>query len=68
MPMYKDKFEEKDALIVVVGNKAFLPRRKVQRISWENFAKEFNSSFVETSTVTWEGINQLFDLCMNNIV
>ena len=68
MVMYKDKFEEKDALIIIVGNKIDLPRREVQRIDGENFAKEYkNACFVETSTVTGEGINQLFDLVMNNI-
>ena len=65
--MYKDKFEEKDALIIIVGNKMDLPRREVQRSVGENFAKEINASFVETSTVTGEGISQLFDLVMNNI-
>ena len=68
MPAYKDKFEEKDALIIIVGNKMDLPRREVQRNDGENFAIEFNAFFFETSTVTGEGINQLFDLCMNNIV
>ena len=68
MPEFKDKFEEKDALIIIVGNKLDLPRREVQRNDAENFAKEFNAYFVETSTVTGEGINQLFELCMNNIV
>ena len=68
MPVYKDKFEEKDALIIIVGNKTDLPRREVQKNVGEKFAKEFNAYFVENSTVTGEGINQLFDLCMNNIV
>ena len=68
MAIYKDKFEEKDALIIIVGNKMDLPRREVQRNDGENFAKEFNASFVETSTLTGEGINQLFDLVINNIV
>jgi len=67
MSTYKDKFEEKDALIIIVGNKIDLPRREVQRNLGENFAKEYNAFFVETSTVTGEGINQLFELCMNNI-
>ena len=67
MVIYKDKFEEKDALIIIVGNKMDLPRREVQRSVGENFAKEINASFVETSTVTGEGISQLFDLVMNNI-
>ena len=67
MALYKDKFEEKDALIIIVGNKMDLPRREVQRSDGENFAKEINASFVETSTVTGEGISQLFDLVMNNI-
>ena len=68
MAIYKDKFEEKDALVIIVGNKIDLPRREVQRNDGENFAKEINASFVETSTVTGEGINQLFDLVINNIV
>ena len=68
MPVYKDKFEEKDALIIIVGNKTDLPRREVQKNVGEKFAKEFNAYFVETSIVTGEGINQLFELCMNNIV
>lgn len=68
MPIYKDKFEEKDALIIIVGNKIDLPRREVKRDDGENFAKEFNACFIETSTLTGEGINQLFDLVINNIV
>ena len=46
MPMYKDKFEEKDALIIIVGNKIDLPRREVKRDDGINFAKEFNASFI----------------------
>ena len=34
----------------------------------ENLAKEYNALFIETSAVTGEGINQLYELCMNNIV
>ena len=68
MIAYKDKFEEKDALIIIVGNKIDSPKREVQRNLGENFAKEYNAFFIETSTVTGEGINQLFELCMNNII
>ena len=45
-----------------------MPRREVERSDGENFAKEYNAYFVETSTVTREGINQVFDLSMNNII
>ena len=45
-----------------------MPRREVERSDGENFAKECNAYFVETSTITREGINQVFDLSMNNII
>ena len=45
-----------------------MPRREVERSDGENFAKEYNAYFVETSTITGEGINQVFDLSMNNII
>ena len=68
MPKYKYSFEEKDALIILIGNKIDLPKREVQRNLGENLAKEYNAFFFETSAVTGEGINQFFELCMNNIV
>ena len=55
--IYKDRFEEKDALIKLVGNKFDFPRREIQRNLEENLAKEYNAFFIETSTVTGEGIN-----------
>ena len=67
MSLYKYRFEEKDALIIIVGNKIDLPRREVQRNLGENLAKEYIAFFIETSTVTGKGINQLIELCMNNI-
>ena len=45
-----------------------MPRREVERSDGENFAKEYNAYFVEMSTIAGEGINQLFDLSMNNII
>ena len=45
-----------------------MPRREVERSDGVNFAKEYNTYFVETSTITGEGINQVFDLSMNNII
>ena len=45
-----------------------MPKREVQRNLEENLAKEYNAFFIETSTITGEGINQLYELCMNNIV
>ena len=67
MSLYKYRFEEKDALIIIVGNKIDLSRREVQRNLGENLAKEYIAFFIETSTVTGKGINQLIELCMNNI-
>ena len=67
MSLYKYRFEEKDALIIIVGNKIDLSRREVQRNLGENLAKEYIAFFIETTTVTGKGINQLFELCMNNI-
>ena len=66
--IYKDRIEEKDALIILEGDKINLPRRQVQRNLEENLAKEYIAFFIETSTVTGEGINQLYELCINNIV
>jgi len=68
IPLYKERFEEKDGVVIIVGNKIDLPRREVQRNLGENLAKEYNAFFFETSTTTGEGINQLFELCINNIV
>jgi len=68
IPLYKERFEEKDGVVIIVGNKIDLPRREVQRNLGENLAKEYNAFFFETSIVTGEGINQLFELCINNIV
>jgi len=68
IPLYKDRFEEKDGMIIILGNKIDLLRREVQRNLGENLAKEYNAFFFETSIVTGEGINQLFELCINNIV
>ena len=67
IPLYKYRFEEKDALIIIVGNKIDLSKREVQRNLGENLAKEYIAFFIETTTVTGKGINQLFELCMNNI-
>ena len=66
--IYKDRFEEKDALIILEGNKINLPRREVQRNLEENLAKEYNTFLFEISTITGEGINKLYELCKNNIV
>ena len=44
-----------------------MSRREVQRNLGENLAKEYIAFFIETSTVTGKGINQLIELCMNNI-
>ena len=63
----KDKFEEKDALLILVGNKKDLPRREVFEKDINYFIKEFNMTCIETSTVTGEGITQLFELIIDNI-
>ena len=67
MPIFKDKFEEKDALVILVGNKADLPKREVFKNDAENLAKDFKMIFLETSTITGEGITHLFELVLNNI-
>ena len=66
--LYKDKFEEKNALKIIVGNKNDLKNREVQRNVGENFAKEINAIFIETSALTGEGIDKLFELCINNLI
>ena len=63
----KDKFEEKDALLILVGNKSDLPRREVFQKDVDYFTKEYNMISIETSTVTGEGIKELFDLIIDNI-
>ena len=67
MSLYKDRFDEKDALIIIVGNKIDLSKREVQRNLGENLAKEYIAFFIETSAIIGKGINQLIELCMNNI-
>ena len=44
-----------------------MSRREVQRNLGENLAKEYIAFFIEACTVTEKGINQLIELCMNNI-
>lgn len=66
--MFKDKFEEKNALKIVVGNKKDLKNREVLSNVGENFAKEINAIFIETSALTGEGIDKLFEICINNII
>jgi len=45
--IYKDRFEEKGALIILVGNKLDFPRREVQRNLEEDLAKEYNAFLIE---------------------
>ena len=67
LSIYKRLSEENDALMILVGNKVDLPKRKVDKEEAENFAKENELEFIETSVVNNEGLNELFNLIIDNI-
>ena len=66
--LLKERFEEKDALLILVGNKIDLPKREVFRDIAEDFAQENKMTFIETSIITGDGIKKLFDLITNNLI
>ncbi len=62
IPAFQQKFEEKNAIKILIGNKTDLyNRREVTREEGESLAKEHQMIFIETSAMTGEGINDLFN-------
>lgn len=59
----------KDILIVVIGNKSDLDnKRAVTAEEGKAFAEENNLTFFETSALNGEGINDVFQFCVKEIV
>ena len=65
----KYKVENDNMILCLVGNKCDLPSddRKVSKIQGENYAKENNLIFFETSAKSGEGITELFNTIGNKI-
>lgn len=59
----------KDILLVIIGNKSDLNNKRTVSIDeGKNFAEENNVSFFETSALNGEGINEVFQYCVKEIV
>ena len=68
IPAFKQKFEEKDAIKILIGNKIDLyNKREVTREEAELLAKEHQMIFIETSAMTGEGINDLFNVVVEKL-
>ena len=59
----------KDIQIVIVGNKSDLEqKREVSQEEGRAFSEENNVAFFETSALNGEGINEVFQFCVKEIV
>ncbi|EAY11861.1 small GTP-binding protein, putative [Trichomonas vaginalis G3] len=57
-----------DAKIVIVGNKCDLPMREVSRRDALELASKYNAEYIETSSLTGEGITDLFTSMVSSII
>ena len=65
----KYKVENENMILCLVGNKCDVSaeERKIPKIQGENFAKENNMLFFETSAKTGEGVSDLFVTIANKV-
>ena len=65
----KYKVENENMILCLVGNKCDVSaeERKISKIQGENFAKENNMLFFETSAKTGEGVPELFVTIANKV-
>lgn len=65
----EEKIDIKDKIFAVVGNKTDLnDRREVKAEEGEKFAEEKNFIFTEVSAATGDGINDLFDVILKEML
>ena len=65
---YKERFEDKNGLRIIVGNKIDKQRREVTKNEAEKFATENKFLFTEISALTGEGIDDLITVVKENIL
>jgi len=58
----------KDIAIVLVGNKTDLPNREVTFLEASRYAQENDLMFLESSTMTGEGVEEVFLKCARTIL
>ena len=57
----------KEKAIILVGNKIDMPNRKISKEDAENFAKDYNIKYFETSAKTGKGIQEAFNQIYKDI-
>ena len=64
----KSLFEEKDALVIVVGNKIDCPKREIHKTMLDEYINENKFYYFETSTATGQGLKELFSFIEKHII
>ena len=62
------KYTQKDVSIILIGNKTDLEdKREIMKEQGEEKAKKYNVSFIETSALTGENLDKVFEMLMTEI-
>ena len=64
----KKKFEEKDALVIVVGNKIDCPKREINKTMLDEYINENKFCYFEISALTGQGLKELFSFIEKHII
>ena len=62
------KFEEKDAVVILVGNKIDCQKREVHRSIVEDYINQNKFFYYETSTTTGQGLKELFGFIEKHVI